>query len=62
VPRGAGAVPPGVVAGRGQAAQPANAAGRGAGAAGGGRGGPNPNTLRMNYGGATVTYDKTKIR
>ena len=49
VPRGAGAVPPGGVAGAGQAATQ-------------GRGGPNPNTYRMTYGGATVTYDVTKVK
>lgn len=49
VPRGAGPVPPGVVPGAGQAP----AAGRGA---------PNPNIYRTTYGGATVTYDVTKVQ
>jgi glyoxylase-like metal-dependent hydrolase (beta-lactamase superfamily II) len=48
-PRTAGILPPGVVAGAGQTPTPGAAQ-------------PNPNIYRMTYGGATVTYDISKIK
>lgn len=51
IPRNAaGPLPPGSVAGAGQAAAP------------GGAGSAPDTTLRMTYGGATITYDRNKVR